>query len=316
MTKGLCRVASATHKFVAMSESVVNRGVLVGVDSSAASRAAVAWATRDAVMLNMPLTLVHVVVPVIPTASPVASPEFVGGADFFRWQEDQAVRILDEARETVSDACHDASPPIVHSVVLHGGAVANLVDLSGDADMVVVGSRGMGAFSRALLGSVSTGLVHHAHCPVAVIHEDPPAVAPDAPVLVGIDGSPASLSAAEIAFDEASRRGVDVVALHAWRDITTMYEIPGLEVEQLEAEARLALSERLAGFEDRYPDVKVHRVVVCDQPSRQLVEYAKSAQLVVVGSHGRGGFAGMLLGSVSTAIIHAVKSPAIVARQR
>ena len=98
--------------------------------------------------------------------------------------------------------------------------------------------------------SVSTGLVHHAHCPVAVIHEDPPAVAPDAPVLVGIDGSPASLSAAEIAFDEASRRGVDVVALHAWRDITTMYEIPGLEVEQLEAEARLALSERLAGFEE------------------------------------------------------------------
>ena len=109
MTKGLCRVASAIHKFVAMSESVVNRGVLVGVDSSAASRAAVAWATRDAVMLNMPLTLVHVVVPVIPTASPVASPDLVG-ADFFRWQEDQAVRILDEARETVSDPAMTRRP--------------------------------------------------------------------------------------------------------------------------------------------------------------------------------------------------------------
>src|SRR4051812_41070575 len=299
-----------------MSEAVVSRGVLVGVDGSAASRAAVAWATRDAAIRDLPLTLIHVVVPVIPTTSSAGSPEFVVGADFFRWQEDEAARVLDKARQTVADCSHDASPPAVESVVLHGGAIANLVDLSKDADMVVVGSSGMGAFSRTLLGSVSTGLVHHAHCPVAVIHDDPPAVASDAPVLVGIDGSPASLSATEIAFDEASRRGVDVVALHAWRDITTVYEIPGLDAEQLEAEARLALSERLAGFEERYPDVKVHRMVVCDQPSRQLAEKANGAQLVVVGSHGRGGFAGMLLGSVGTAIIHAVRSPVIVARQR
>lgn len=296
-----------------MSESVTHRGILVGVDGSAASKAAVVWATRDAAMRNMPLTLVHVVVPVVPTSS--VSPEFAFPADFFRWQEDQAVHVLDEARDAVNEASHDVAPPMVHSVVLHGGAVATLVDLSKDADMIVVGSRGMGAFSRALLGSVSTGLVHHAHCPVAVIHEESPAVATDAPVLVGIDGSAASLSATEIAFDEASRRGVDLVAVHAWRDLTTMYEIPGLDVEQLETEARLELSERLAGFQERYPDVKVHRIVVSDQPSRQLVEQAKSAQLVVVGSHGRGGFAGMLLGSVSTAVVHAVKAPAIIARQ-
>jgi len=299
-----------------MSEFQSGHGVLVGVDGSAASKAALAWATREAAMLNVPLTLVHIVVPVLPTATPVSSSELVAGTDFFRWQEDQAVRVLDEAREAVAHSSDDGSPPIVHSVVLHGGAIANLADMSKDADMVVVGSRGMGAFSRALLGSVSTGLVHHAHCPVAVIHEDPPAVAPDAPVLVGIDGSAASLSATEIAFAEASRRGVDVVAMHAWRDITTVYEIPGLDAGQLEAEARLELSERLAGFEERYPDVKVHQLVVCDQPSRQLVEHAKTAQLVVVGSHGRGGFAGMLLGSVSTTVIHAVKSPAIVARPR
>jgi nucleotide-binding universal stress UspA family protein len=296
-----------------MSESETHRGILVGVDGSAASKAAVAWATLEATMHRLPLTLVHVVVPVVPTS--MASAEFAYAADFFRWQEDQAVLVLDEARQTVADSSHDSTPSSVNSVVLHGGAVATLVDLSKDADMIVVGARGMGAFSRALLGSVSTGLVHHAHCRVAVIHDDPPAVAADAPVLVGIDGSPASLSATEIAFGEASRRGVHLVALHAWRDITTMYELSGLDVDQLESEARLALSERLAGFEERYPDVEVHRVVVSGQPSRQLAEYAKNAQLVVVGSHGRGGFAGMLLGSVSTAIVHAVKSPAIVARQ-
>ena len=296
-----------------MSETVTHRGILVGVDGSAASKAAVAWATRDAAMRNISLTLVHVVVPVVPTSS--VSPEFAFPADFFKWQEDQAVRVLEDARDVVAEVSRDASPPLVHSVVvLHGGAVATLVDLSKDADMIVVGARGMGAFSRALLGSVSTSLVHHRHCPVAVIHEDAPDVGADAPVLVGIDGSPASLSATEVAFDEASRRGVDLVALHAWRDLTTMYELPGLDVGQLEDEAKLALSERIAGFQERYPDVKVHRIVVSDQPSRQLVENAKDAQLVVVGSHGRGGFAGMLPRSVGTAIVHAGKSPAIVAR--
>ena len=295
-----------------MSEFVIHRGILVGVDGSAASAAAVAWATRDAAMRNLSLTLVHVVTPVVPTAAPW--PEIPIGNDFFRWQDEEAMRVLEAARRTVADCSHDAAPAMVHSVVLHGGAVGTFVDLSKDADMIVVGSRGQGAFSRALLGSVSTGLVHHAQCPVAVIHDDAPAVPADAPVLVGIDGSPASLSATEIAFDEASRRGVGLVALHAWRDVT-MLELPGLDLKAMEAQAQVALAERLAGFQERYPDVTVRRVVVCDQPARELVEHAKGAQLVVVGSHGRGGFARMLLGSVSTAIVHAIRTPAIVARQ-
>jgi len=296
-----------------MSESVVHRGILVGVDGSAASQAAIKWATHAAALHNQPLTLVHVVVPIVPAAG---SMEFAAAGDFFRWQQDEAVRVLDEARKIVAEASKEAGPPMVHSSVVHGGAVASLVDLSKDADMIVVGSRGLGAFSRLLMGSVSTGLVHHAHCAVAVIHDDAPEVAPDAPVLVGIDGSPVSLSATEIAFDEASRRGVDLVALHAWRDMTSMYELPGLDIERLEEEAHRALAESLAGFKERYPDVKVHRLVVSDAPARQLIENAKDAQLVVVGSHGRGGFAGMLLGSVSTAVVHAVKTPTIVARPR
>lgn len=295
-----------------MSESVINRGVLVGVDGSAASKAAVQWAVRDAALHNRAITLVHVVVPVVHTAA--VSPEFAFPAEYFRWQEDTAAELLADARAAIEDSSDEAKSLTVHSVVLHGGAVATLVDLSKDSDMVVIGSRGQGAFSRALLGSVSTGLIHHAHCPVAVIREDAPAVPADAPVLVGIDGSPASMSATEIAYDEASRRGVGLVALHAWRDITTVYELPGLDVEQLGEDARLALSERLSGFDERYPDVAVRRVVVCDQPARQLAEHAKDAQLVVLGSHGRGGFAGMLLGSVSSAVVHAVKTPTIVAR--
>jgi nucleotide-binding universal stress UspA family protein len=166
------------------------------------------------------------------------------------------------------------------------------------------------------MGSVSSGLVRHAHCPVVVIHDDDPLKShPDhSPVLVGIDGSPTSELATGIAFDEASRRGVDLVALHAWSDWGG-YDVPGVNMSGLEQQAQEVLAERLAGWQERYPDVGVRRVVVCGQPARWLVEESEKAQLVVVGSHGRGGFAGMLLGSVSSAVLQSATTPVIIARQ-
>jgi nucleotide-binding universal stress UspA family protein len=79
-------------------------------------------------------------------------------------------------------------------------------------------------------------------------------------------------------------------------------------------EAERSLAEYLAGWEERYPDVKMHRLVAFDHPARQLIEESVSAQLVVVGSHGRGGITGMLLGSVSNAVVHSIRVPVIVAR--
>jgi len=121
----------------------------------------------------------------------------------------------------------------------------------------------------------------------------------------------ASLAGAAAA-DEASRRGVDLLAMHAWSDVEVL-DISGLDWSSLEGGAERSLAESLAGWQERYPDVQVHRLIVRDRPARQLVEKSESAQLVVVGSHGRGGLTAML-GSVSNSVLHAVRMPLIVAR--
>ena len=296
-----------------MSTPATHRGIIVGVDGSSAAKVAVDWAARDAAMRKVPLAVVTVLDP--PAGH--TFPKNPIPLEYVRWQEDEGRTVLNDALKTVEDSAKQLGPINVRGELMTGLAVPILGELSKDAEMVVVGCRGRGALARTLLGSVSTGLVHYAHCPVAVIHnEDPLTPHPSqAPVLVGIDGSPASEAATAIAFDEASWRGVELIALHAWSD-TAMFEFRVPNWSRVRSEAEELLAERLAGWQERYPDVDVVRVVECDQPARQLLEQSKSAQLVVVGSHGRGGFTGMLLGSVSTAVVHAARTPVIVARQR
>ncbi|MCX6482523.1 MAG: universal stress protein, partial [Mycobacterium sp.] len=223
-----------------------------------------------------------------------------------------AVKTAEEAALAVDTG---SRPITVTSEMVSGSSVPVLAELSGRAQMIVVGCRGRGALARGLLGSVSTGVLHHATCPVAVVHDEDPLIPhpSKAPVVVGVDGSPASERAVEIAFEEASFRGVDLVAVHVWSD-TGMLEFPGVDWSVLQSGAEETLAERLAGWGERYPDVLVRRVVVADRPAHQLLEQAKAAQLLVIGSHGRGGFAGMVLGSVSTAVANAARIPVIVAR--
>ena len=293
-----------------MSTAASDRPIVVGVDGSAVSKVAVDWAARDAVRRGLPLKLVNVLNPPIV----MAFPEVPMPPGFLKWQESDGRKVLERALKTVEEATGGA-PLEINTEMISGPSVPTLVEESKNAQLIVVGCRGRGALARGLLGSVSNGLVHHAFCPVAIIHDEDPLMPhpSEAPVVVGVDGSPASERALAIAFEQASFRGVDVLAVHAWSD-SGVFEFPGADWSTQQAFGEETLSERLAGWQERYPDVLVRRVVVPDRPAHQLLEQAKSAQLLVVGSHGRGGFAGMLLGSVSTAIVHGAKMPVIVAR--
>jgi nucleotide-binding universal stress UspA family protein len=291
--------------------STTHHGIIVGVDGSPAARVAVDWAAREAALRHHPLTIVHV----IPWATLGMWPGVPIPGDLEAQFEKQGQDVLREARRTAEDAIKDPDAIKIETELVTAGVLPTLVDWSKGADMIVVGCRGLGAMERRLLGSVSWGLLHHAHCPVAVIHDEDPLMPTPAtaPVVVGIDGSPASDAATAIAFEEASHRGVELVAVHVWSDYAVA-ELPGIDFSDVEKQAEQTLATRLAGWQERYPEVPVRRVVVADRPARQLLEQSQSAQLTVLGSHGRGGFAGMLLGSVSSAVAESARMPVIVAR--
>jgi len=285
-------------------------GIIVGVDGTPASDAAVGWAAHDAVMRGVPLTLIHVQDPATRTWSQAKVLEEVAG-----WQKAEGGGILANASKIAHDIANDTSHITINGELLFSAPGPALVDRSEDAELIVVGTDGRGALTRSLLGSVSSGLVRHAGCPVAVIREGETQMPhpANAPVLVGVDGSSASELATEIAFDEASRRHVGLIALHAWSN-KELVDVPGVNWPAVKADEERPMSEALAGWQERYPDVTVNKLLVCDKPARAIVETSQSAQLVVLGRHGRNALTRTFLGSVSNAVVQSVRVPVIVAR--
>jgi nucleotide-binding universal stress UspA family protein len=176
---------------------------------------------------------------------------------------------------------------------------------------VVLGDRGLSELGGLVLGSVAVSLAARSACPVVVVRGD--RALADGPVVVGTDGSPVSEAALAFAFDAAVARGVDLVAVHAWSS-TAIDEALESFVDWDASAEDAVLAERLAGWGQKYPQVTVRRAVVRDGAVQALVDASAGAQLVVVGSRGRGNAVGLLLGSVSHGVLHGAHCPVAVVR--
>ncbi|WP_436498392.1 universal stress protein [Actinokineospora sp. HUAS TT18] len=283
------------------------RAILVGVDGSSSSVRAARWAAAEAARRKLPLHIVAVFTwPV--TGYPEA---LVASHQLHEALRTNAHDWVRQARDAVLD---DA--PAITDEVVPGYAPTVLLARAKRASMVVVGSRGLGGFSGLLLGSTAVALAAHAACPVAVVRGE--GEFDSGPVVVGVDGSPLSERAIAFAFEEASARGAELRAVLAWSDwpIEVMLEkgYGSLYLDTYVDEAEELLAQRLAGWSEKYPDVVVTREVARSGAARLLLKQAQDAQLVVVGSRGRGGFAGLTMGSTSQALIHHAPCPVVVLR--
>lgn len=291
--------------------------VVVGVDGSAAARTAALWAAQAAATRGAELLMLHsfsIQAPMV-TGMMVIPPS---GFDNF---EESAQAVLDGESAVVRKAFPALA---VSAKLVHGSAFGSLLEAGDRALMTVVGSDGLGAFAKRILGSVSLRLAGHAKCPVVVVRSvaDTDAIETGGPVVVGLDGSSDSQEALGFAFEDASLRGVDLIGVRVWDDTAVIgfgraYPLP-INLDEFESEERRALAEQMVGWADKYPDVRVRQHLVSGQPAEALLRECRehvtfdAPSLLVVGCRGRGGFAGLMLGSISQAMISNAPCPVAV----
>lgn len=267
-------------------------GVVVGADGTRSSLDAVALAAREATYRELPLRIVHAFI--WPLMNVSLGPLPGGPPDSGLRAE--ATRIAADALEQAT--AHGAFMPSTD--IIDGIPKWVLLEESEDATLLVVGNRGLGLISGAVVGSVGIHLASHASCPVLICRGAEP-VLPE-PIVVGLDGSPACTPTAEFALAEAHLRGAELVAVHATG-------------HQDNADGFLE-DNALADCLDRYPDVKVHQKTFHSRAARALVAESARAQLLVVGSQNQRRPPMPRLGSVSAAVVRHALCPVAVVPHR
>ncbi len=285
--------------------------IVVGYDGSPDSRAALDWAIREAASRRFGIRVVH------------CEPDlrmWDGAAATMAGAPVLATALPEDGPTPASEAAAlvAAAGVPVETVSGAGPPAGVLVEQSRSAAMVVIGSRGHGAVSSAILGSTVAHVASHSHAPVIVAQAQGAA---DGPVVVGVDGSPHSEELVGWAIDHASRHGLALEVLHAYAIPVYPGVVPYVPPEEItratsDFEKRVA-AETLAGWRERYPDVDVRVTVSHGRPGPLLVRATERASLTVVGSRGRGAFLGMLLGSTSQSLLqHATGSVAVLRRHK
>ncbi|WP_127502715.1 universal stress protein [Actinoplanes solisilvae] len=282
--------------------------VVVGIDGSEQALVAVRAGAVEAARRHLPLRIVHAFVwPLLHVkVGPVA--DDMPGTGL----EHHAEELLGEA----AAVAREVAPALeITTDLVDGAATPVIIEASRNATLLVLGDRGLGSISGLIVGSVAVHATAHAHCPVLIVRG---AVTPSGPIVVGVDGSESSELAVAFAYEEAARRAAPLNAVIAWHeaDPAGAHEWRSAEysAEIFENEARRVLSESLAGWREKFPEVEVNPEAVRGHPRQVLVERSKTAQLVVAGARGRDTFKGLLLGSVSQSLVYHAGCPVAVVR--
>jgi nucleotide-binding universal stress UspA family protein len=282
------------------------KGIVVGVDESEGAAHALRWAEREGRLRGLPVTAV-MAWGYLDQHHAVADAPFDPG-----YSEADALAALDAI--VVATVGSEAGESIGRAVPTALAAPA-LLEAAADADLLVVGARGLGGFRDLLLGSVSQQCLHHAKIPVAVVHGavvDRPNG--DERIVVGVDGSAASRQALDWALDEARFRRATVEVVHAWQMPPTFSPYNSFDppAAVLEPAARQVLQDAVAAADVHDVPTPIVHTVVCDSAARAILDAARVADLVVLGSRGLGGFKGLLLGSVTNQVTHHASCPVVV----
>ncbi len=288
-------------------EAISRRPVVVGLDRTDTGRMAVEYAAALAARRDVPLHVLH--------AFDAAQYEVRDAVGVMR---SAAQGLIDQTVEVLGIAYPNLT---VVGRVEPGSAEVALIEASRGASAVVVGLRGTHGFAALVVGSPMLHVASHAHCPVIAVPLPGDYESPRHGVVVGVDGSALSSDAIAFGFEVAAETEQPLLAVHAWSDPTRTgvgVMMPVVyDPVTVSQEAQLVLAESMAGWAEKYPEVMVrHRVVHAD-PVQALVTESADAQLLVVGSHGRGDLRSLLLGSVGHGVLHHAKVPvAIVRRER
>ncbi|GAA1256648.1 universal stress protein [Sphaerisporangium rubeum] len=282
------------------------KDVVVGVDGSPASLAAVQWATDDAVRAGVPLRIVFVLNRDPYQLRRFPDPEL----------DDQLTRGAAKVLAEAEQIAHARSGEVdVTTQMLEGAAGEVLRDLAAKAGELVIGTRGMGGFARLVVGSVSMQVAGRAAGAVVVVPHLPDLTKGE--VVLGVDDTPECLPALTYAFEQAARRGATLRALHAWEpDVYPFAPDIGYNMEETRIAHQTAVASLLAKARAEYPGVQVIEDVRRAHPVEALASASEGADLLVVGSHGRGPVTATVLGSVSRAVLHHARCPVAVVRPR